>query len=131
LTDFDGESPPVRVPGSVAGRSTTLKAMFSMAPPHLRKVALAALVVAVGLALRVFLLRSGFGDLNGDEAYAGLQSLGVLRDGRFPVVIDGNVYSAVIEAYLFSPVLVFAGGSVVVLKMLFVGIRALCGVLQQ
>ena len=54
----------MRVPGSVAGRSTTLKAMFSMAPPHLRKVALAALVVAVGLALRVFLLRSGFGDLN-------------------------------------------------------------------
>ena len=99
-----------------------------MAPPHLRKVALAVLVVAVGLALRVFLLRSGFGDLNGDEAYAGLQSLGVLRDGRFPVVIDGNVYSAVIEAYLFSPVLVFAGGSVVVLKMLFVGMWGVAAV---
>ena len=80
----------------------------------------AAVVVAVGLVLRAFVLRSSWGVLNGDEAYAGLQSLGVLRDGRFPVVMDGSVYGAVIDAYLLSPLLVMAGGSIAVLKWAYV-----------
>ncbi|MGB8859981.1 MAG: hypothetical protein WCC60_12030, partial [Ilumatobacteraceae bacterium] len=59
-----------------------------------------------------------------DEAYSGLQSIGVIRDGRYPIIIDGNVYSAAIEAYLFGPVLTLAGGSVAILKWLFVGMWA-------
>ncbi len=86
--------------------------------------ALALGVLVAGLVLRWLVMRSVFGDLNGDEAYTGLQSIGVIRDGRLPVVIDGSVYSATIEAYLFSPVLTFAGGSVAILKWLFVGMWA-------
>ena len=85
-------------------------------------------LVASGGVVRVGVSGSSSGELNADEAYAGLQSSGVLRHGRFPVVIDGNVYSAAIEAYLFSPVLVFAGGSVAVLKGLFVALWAAAAV---
>lgn len=81
---------------------------------------LVALVAGGGLALRLLILSSRLGDLNGDEAYAGLQSIGVVRDGRFAVVIDGSVYSAVIESYFFGPLLTFAGGSVTALKLSFV-----------
>lgn len=94
-------------------------------PPSTDRLHTAALVVAllvVGIVLRAWIIGSAFGELNADEAYTGLQSIGVLRDGRFPIVIDGNVYSAAIEAYLFSPVLVFAGGSLVTLKWLFVAL---------
>ena len=83
------------------------------------------MVVFAGLALRVWILNSSIGALYADEAYSGLQSVGVIRDGRFPVVIDGNVYSAALEAYVFSPVLTLSGGSVAVLKWLFVGIWAM------
>ena len=65
------------------------------------------------------------GALFADEAYSGLQSVGVIRDGRFPIVIDANVYSAALEAYLFSPVLTLTGGSVAALKWLFMGIWAI------
>jgi len=58
--------------------------------------------------LRDIVIGSVFGELNADEAYAGLQSMGVLRDGRLPVVIDGSAYSATIEAYLFSPIVMGA-----------------------
>lgn len=89
---------------------------------------LVALIASAGLALRVLVLRSRLGDLNADEAYAGLQSLGVVRDGRFPVVIDGNVYSAALESYLFGPILHFAGGNIATLKLLFVGMWAVAAV---
>ncbi len=85
-------------------------------------------LLAIGVVLRAWIIGSSLGELNADEAYAGLQSIGVLRHGRFPVVIDGNVYSAALEAYLFSPVLVFAGGSVAVLKGLFVALWAAAAV---
>ena len=94
-------------------------------PPATGRLRTAALVVGllvVGIVLRAWIIGSAFGELNADEAYTGLQSIGVLRSGRFPIVIDGNVYSAAIEAYLFSPVLVFAGGSLATLKWLFVAL---------
>ena len=81
-------------------------------------------LLLVGLALRLLVLRSRLGDLNADEAYTGLQSLGVIRDGRFPVVIDGANYSAVLEAYFFAPVVTLLGGSVAGLKLLFICIWA-------
>ncbi len=96
-----------------------------MPPALARRTLVMATVVAVavlvaGLLLRAIVMRSRWGELNGDEAYAGLQSLGVLRDGRFPVVMDGSVYGAVIDAYLLSPLLVVAGGSISVLKWAYI-----------
>lgn len=76
----------------------------------------AAAVLVIGVVLRAWILRSAFGVLNGDEAYSGLQSIDVIRDGRFPIVMDGSVYTAAIDAYFFSPLMVFAGGSIAVLK---------------
>jgi len=99
--------------------------MSLAAPFTLRRCFVVAIVVVAGLVLRVQILDGSMGALFADEAYTGLQSVGVIRDGRFPIVIDGNVYSAALEAYLFSPILVFAGGSIAVLKWLFVGVWAL------
>jgi len=96
--------------------------MRSPALPAPRVWAAIAAIVAVGLVLRWWVLRSTFGVLNADEAYSGLQSLGVIRDGRFPIVMDGQSYTAAIEAYVFSPLLVFAGGSIASLKWIFVGV---------
>ncbi|MCY7301166.1 MAG: hypothetical protein LH616_18400 [Ilumatobacteraceae bacterium] len=109
------------------------------APARRTLVMSAAVVVTVlvaGLLLRALVIRSSWGELNGDEAYAGLQSLGVLRDGRFPVVMDGSVYGAVIDAYLLSPLLVFAGGSISVLKWAYVvfwvlAAVAVCGIARH
>lgn len=87
-----------------------------------------AIVGVAGIALRGQILDGSMGALFADEAYSGLQSVGVIRDGRFPIVIDGNVYSAAIEAYLFSPILVFAGGGIAALKWLFVSVWAAAAV---
>jgi hypothetical protein len=67
--------------------------------------------------LRVLVLRSPWGELNSDEAYTGLAAMGVL-DGRWPVVIDGAAYTAVLDAYAFAPVTLVAGGSILALKLL-------------
>lgn len=85
-------------------------------------------VVLTGVVCRVLVIGSGFGELKADEAYTGLQSTAVL-DGRFPVVIDGNAYTAVIEAYLFAPFTPIFGGSVVALKTTFVMVWAAAAVL--
>lgn len=95
---------------------------------RLRTAALVVGLLAVGIVLRAWIIGSSFGEFNADEAYAGLQSVGVLRHGRFPVVIDGNVYSAALEAYLFSPLLVFTGGSLALLKWAFVALWAAAAV---
>ena len=98
--------------------------MSSTARATLRTAGLIVGIVAVGLALRGWLISSTIGVLYADEAYAGLQAIGVVRDARFPVVIDGSVYSAALEAYVFGPPLALAGGSVALLKWLFVGVWA-------
>lgn len=98
--------------------------MSPAATSTLKRWIAVAIVVLAGIVLRVLLLRSSMGALFADEAYSGLQSLGVVRDGRFPIIIDGNVYSAALEAYLFGPVLTHTGGSIDVLKWLFIGIWA-------
>ncbi len=102
--------------------------MSPAAASTLKRCCVVAIVAVAGLVLRVQILDGSMGALFADEAYSGLQSVGVIRDGRFPIVIDGNVYSAALEAYLFSPILVFAGGSIAVLKWLFVGVWAAAAV---
>ena len=86
------------------------------------------LVGVAGAVLRWLVLTSRAGALNSDEAYTGLASMGVL-DGRFPVVVDGNRYTAVIEAYLLAPVTAVVGPSILALKLVPVvmwAIAALC-----
>ena len=96
--------------------------MRSPALPSPRICTVVAAVVAVGVLLRWCVLRSTFGVLNADESYSGLQSVGIIRDGRFPIVMDGQSYTAAIEAYVFTPLLVFAGGSIALLKWSFVSV---------
>ncbi|MCE9623121.1 MAG: hypothetical protein K8R99_12320 [Actinomycetia bacterium] len=86
--------------------------------------ALGCVLITIGVALRVVVMDSVFGAFNADEASSGLHSLAAIRDGRLPVVIAGQSYTAVLDAYLFSPILNFADGSVAVLKWLFVGMWA-------
>lgn len=74
-------------------------------------------VVAVGVALRLWIMTSHLGTLSADEAYTGLQARAIL-DGRFPVVIDGMTYTAVFESYLFAPFVAVFGLHVVPLKWL-------------
>ena len=99
-------------------------------PPVLRSLwsPWTALVSVVGIVLRILVLRSPSGELNSDEAYTGLQAMGVL-DGRFPVVVDGNRYTAVLEAYLFAPIVGLAGPSIVLLKLVPVFFWAITAVL--
>ncbi len=101
--------------------------------PGLREAArlvwspLTLVVGIVGVLLRVLVVRSPAGGLNADEAYTGLAAMGVL-DGRFPVVIDGNVYSATLEAYLLAPFTAAIGPSALLLKtmpMVFWAVAAL------
>jgi len=73
--------------------------------------------VAVGVALRLWVMTSHLGTLSADEAYTGLQARAIL-DGRLPVVIDGMTYTAVFESYLLAPVVAVFGLHVVPLKWL-------------
>lgn len=77
----------------------------------------AVLVAVVGLVLRIWVLRTGHGQLSADEATTGLTTLDVL-DGRFRVIIPGNAYTATLEAYVFAPVVAVFGPHVVALKAL-------------
>ncbi len=74
-------------------------------------------VALLGLGLRIWVLRTGHGQLSADEAVTGLGAVDVL-DGRFRVVIPGNAYTATLEAFLFAPVLAVFGAHVVALKLL-------------
>jgi hypothetical protein len=86
------------------------------------------LLGVLGLVLRAWVLRSPVGVLGADEAYTGLQSLGVL-DGRFPVVIDGNRYGAALDGYLLAFPLASFGPNIVLLKSISVVFWAVAAVL--
>ena len=60
--------------------------------------------VAVGLAIRGWLMRTSLTTFNADEGVTGLQAFDVLR-GNFRLVVAGNDYGATTETYLFAPVL--------------------------
>lgn len=74
-------------------------------------------VAVVGVMARILVLRSPIGNLNADEAYVGVEAFEVLA-GRFPVVLGGTNYTAVLEAYLYAPVVVVFGASIWTLKMI-------------
>lgn len=76
-----------------------------------------ALLVVVGIVLRWWVLRSPHGMLNADEAYTGLEAREILR-GRPAIVMGGAVYTGVVDAYVFAPVLAVIGASAAALKLL-------------
>ena len=99
-----------------------------MSKSKLQLAAFAVGLLAVGVALRAWIISSSLGAFNADEAFAGLQSISVLRDRHLPVVINGQSYTAALDAILFSPVVTSTGGSIAILKWLFVGMWAAAAV---
>jgi 4-amino-4-deoxy-L-arabinose transferase-like glycosyltransferase len=79
-------------------------------------VGIAAGALAAGVALRVGILGSRLGAIDGDEAVAGLMSLEVLN-GEFPVFFWLSYYAGTLEAYLTAPLFALFGSSVLVLKL--------------
>ena len=76
------------------------------------------------------ILRSSLGALNADEAYTGVQAFEIL-DGHLPVVIGGTVYTAVVESYVYVPIVALFGAHILLLKLvavMFWAIAALDGV---
>jgi hypothetical protein len=88
-------------------------------PPLRRLFAHPAVVVIVlvGIAIRLWILLSPQGTLNGDEAYTGLQAADIAR-GHFVVVIGGAAYTGTIDTYLLAPIIWLTGQHVVTLKLL-------------
>lgn len=85
----------------------------------------AVLVAAlVGLALRVWTLRSPLGVLDSDEAVGGLMALNLL-DGHIPVFLWGNVHGGVVEAYPSAALLALFEPSALLLKSVMVVAYAL------
>ena len=77
----------------------------------MRRRPLLALAIAgagLGIALRVWLLRSSFGALDSDEAVVGLMARGILH-GRFPIFFPGQGYGGSQEAFLTAPLIAVFG----------------------
>ena len=79
----------------------------------------AAVVVLAGVVARWIILRSSLGALNADEAYTGVQAFEIL-DGHLPVVIGGTVYTAVVESYVYVPIVALFGAHILLLKLVAV-----------
>lgn len=65
--------------------------------------------VAVGLAIRAWLMSTPLAEFNADEGVTGLQAYGVLQ-GDFRLMVAGNDYGSSTETYLFAPFLTFWNG---------------------
>jgi hypothetical protein len=75
-----------------------------------RKLLLACLpAVAIGVLIRVWLMRTSLVTLNADEGVTGLQAYEVLR-GHFRLIVAGNDYGSTTETYLIAPLLAFWSG---------------------
>lgn len=75
-----------------------------------------AFILAAGLALRVYVLVTSRGYVDGDEALVGLQSLDILR-GHHSVFFAGELLAGSIEAYLVAPVFWVFGASPYTLRV--------------
>ena len=74
------------------------------------------LILAAGLALRLYLLLASRGYVDGDEAMVGLQALEILR-GRHSVFFAGELLAGSVEAYLVAPVFWLFGASPYTLRI--------------
>lgn len=69
---------------------------------HLRQRLYLLLLILAGVVFRILIAFSPRGAFNSDEAITGLTSLSVLR-GEFPLIVPGNDYGGVLEAYVMAP----------------------------
>jgi hypothetical protein len=79
-----------------------------------------AIAVAIGVAFRWWVLRSGQGGTISDESVTGLVSLDIVRRHDLHLVFPGQQYTLPLESYLMAPVLAITGASDVVLKLVAV-----------
>ena len=77
---------------------------------------LLAIIVVLGLALRVYVLVASKGYVDGDEAMVGLQALDILR-GHHSVFFAGELLAGSLEAYLVAPFFWLLGSSPVTLRI--------------
>jgi hypothetical protein len=86
-------------------------------PPSRRAFILSlAALVALGLALRLYVLLSTGFMIDADEALVGLQASAILR-GRRPLFYPGQSYGGSFESYLVAPVIWAGGTSPLILKI--------------
>src|SRR5918912_4032260 len=79
-------------------------------------VGLVALLL-VGLALRLAIIASPLGEIDGDEAVVGLMALHIAFRGERPVFYWGQPYLGSLEAFSAAPLFRVFGSSTVVLKL--------------
>ncbi|MFI5274473.1 MAG: hypothetical protein ACHQ4H_15695 [Ktedonobacterales bacterium] len=77
----------------------------------------AALLVALGAALRLALSAAGWPATNSDEATIGLMARHIAYGGAHPVFFYGNDYMGAFEAYLAAPLFRLFGPSVMTLRL--------------
>jgi MFS family permease len=97
--------------------------------PGLTVPRLAAVAAALaGLVLRLALIPSSWGVLDGDEAIMGLMGRAVL-DGDFPAFLWGQRYGGATEAYLIAGVFAVLGSATLGLRIVTIALAAVAAVL--
>ncbi|MDQ3757516.1 MAG: glycosyltransferase family 39 protein, partial [Actinomycetota bacterium] len=92
----------------------------------LRVTAVAAAVG--GLVLRVWMMRSGWGVLDGDEAIVGLMARAIL-DGDLPTFLWGQRYGGTAESYVLAGVFGVAGSSTLGIRLVTLALAATAALL--
>jgi Dolichyl-phosphate-mannose-protein mannosyltransferase len=100
----------------------------TVASAVIRRDAFVLAAVAAGIALRVWVLASPLGILDGDEAIVGLMARHVL-EGEFSVFYWGALYGGSQDAILAAAVFAVVGSSVLALKLVSVAIFAVAAFL--
>lgn len=95
-------------------------------PAVLRVAAVAA--AAGGLLLRILMIPSGWGVLDGDEAIMGLMARAIL-DGEFPAFLWGQRYGGTAEAYLMAAVFGVTGPSTLGIRLVTLALAAAAALL--
>lgn len=98
------------------GPRTTRRLVKRGSVPRSRPaLAVITLALLVGIVARWWVLGTRLGQLSADEAYTGLQAFRIL-DGDWPIVIEGQAYTAVFDSYILAPIVALFGASVVAVK---------------
>src|SRR5882672_8381429 len=88
-----------------------------VARPSLFVVGLAA-ALAIGLALRLAVIASPLGEIDGDEAVVGLMARHIAFLGERPVFYWGQPYLGSLEAFSAAPLFVLFDSSTPLLKLI-------------
>src|SRR6266851_1580995 len=76
-----------------------------------------AVALVVGLAVRLAVIASPLGELDGDEAVVGLMARHIAFLGDRPVFYYGQPYLGSLEAFSAAPLFLLLGSSAVLLKL--------------